>query len=161
MSDIKLIGDKELLAALKDLDYKTQQKFLKRILNDTAQKTFVKKLRQASPVRTGNLRKSMGKVAGRSRRVATVFAGPRMSRGKDKATHSGYVANILENAKPGRRYPKGQALKIGGSFAKSVGPIRKKTNFKGVILNTLKEAESHMAKSIRTIIERTVRKHVR
>lgn len=162
MNDITLIGDTELLAALKELDYKTQQKYLKRILNDTAQKTFVKELRRASPVRTGNLKRSMGKKTGKSRRVATVFAGPRMSHKREKSQYSGWVANILDNAKPGRRYPKNKkAMTINGGFAKSVGPITKKTNFKGVIIRTLKPAERHIAKSVRTIIERTVRKHVR
>ena len=155
--DIKLVGDTELLAALKELDYKTQQKFLKRILNDTATKTFVKRLRIASPERTGNLKKSMGKVTGKSRRVATVFAGPRMG-----GSHKGHVANILEHAKTGRRFPKkGVAMKIGDKFVKSVGPITRKTNFKQVILNTVSEAEGHMSKSVRTIIERVIRKHAR
>jgi len=158
MSDvnIKLVGDVELLAALKDLDYKTQHRFLKRVLNDAANKTIVKNLKQVTPVRTGNLKRSMGVVQGKSRRTATVFAGPRSSRIRDKAQYSGYVANILENAKPGRRYPKkGTALKMGDKFFTSVGPITKKTNFKATIQGSLRQAEEHMTKSIRTIIERT------
>lgn len=161
MSDItlKLTGDKELLQVLRNLDNKTQHKFLKRVVGDAAQKTVVKNLKRESPVKRGNLRRAMGKVMGKSKRVATVFAGPRRSHRNDKADHSGWVANILEHAKDGRRFPKnGQAMKIGNNFVKSVGPIRKKTNFRGVIINSMREAEDHMAKSVRTIIERAVRK---
>jgi hypothetical protein len=160
--DIKLIGDKELIEALRELDFKTQHRFLKGLLTDSANKTIVKNLRQASPVRTGNLRRSMGVIQGKSKKTATVFAGPRMSSRRDKSEYSGWVANILENAKPGRRYPKnGVAMKIGDNFVKSVGPITKKTNFKATINNSLKQAEDHLMKSVRTVIERAWNRKVK
>ena len=156
--DITLVGDEELQKILKQLDYKTQHKFLKRVVNDAGQKTVVKDLKRDSPRgETGNLRRSMGTVRGKSRRNATVFAGPRMG-GK----HKGWVANILENAKPNRRYPKNaKALKIGDNYVKSVGPIKKKTTFRQTIKAAMPAAERHMIKSVRTILEREIRKYKR
>jgi len=155
--DIRLVGDEQLLQIIRGLDVKTQHVVLKRVLRDTAQKTFVRALRRESPVRTGNLKRSMGHVTGKNRRVATVFAGPRMG-----GSHKGYVANILDHAKDNRRFPKeAKALRWNGRYYKSVGPIRKKTNFKQVILNTIPEAQEHQFKAIRTIIEREIRKYAK
>jgi len=155
--DITLIGDKELLQIIHGLDQKTQHVVLKKVLRDTAQKTFVKALRGVSPVRTGNLKRSMGHVSGKSQRVATVFAGPRMGGG-----HKGYVANILDHAKDNRRYPKnGKALKIGDRFYKSVGPIQKKTNFKQTIIQTIPQAIEYQFKALRTIMEREIKRFAR
>jgi len=91
--DIELIGDEELLAVLKDLDYKTQHRFLKRIVSDSAN-IHVKAARRAIPVRRTKLtasgqkwhppgagKKSIGKKMGKSRRTATVFVGPRTNTG--------------------------------------------------------------------------------
>ena len=158
MNDIQLHleGPDALFKIIRGLEAKTQHKILIRVLNDTAQKTFVRNLKIASPVVYGTLRRSMGRVTGKSRRVATVFAGPRMG-----GAHKGWVANILEHAKSGKRYPKGKFLATPWGPRRSVGPIRKRTNFKGVILGTIRQAEAHMFKSIRTIMEREIRKYAR
>lgn len=152
--NIMLIGDEDLLKIIHGLEAKTQHKVLKKVVSDVAQKTFVRELRKVTPVRTGILKRSMGKVMGRSKRNATVFAGPRMG-----GAYKGYVANILDNAKPQRRYPlKGKALKMGNKFFTSVGPIQKKTDFKGTLLRTERMAEEHQFKSIRTIMEREIKR---
>ena len=161
MNDIQLHleGPDALFKIIRGLEVNTQHKILIRVLNDTAQKTFIKALRREAPVRTGKLRRSMGRVTGKSRRVATIFAGPRTG-GRDER-HEGWVANILEHAKSGKRYPKGRILATPWGPRRSVGPIRKRTNFKGVILGTVRQAESHMFKSIRTIMEREIQKYAR
>ena len=163
--DIKLIGDNDLANVLRSLDFATQHKTLKAILRDAGNKEIVTHLKRATPVVTGKLRKSMGVVAGRSKRNATIFVGPRMSHGKTRAGvegYSGWVANILEFAKPGRRTPENaKAFKPffggpgGAGFVTSVGPIRKKTHFSFVITSRLRAAEIHITKSTRTVIERT------
>ena len=155
MSDmsIDLIGDEELLKIIHVLEVKTQHKVLKKVVGDVAQKTYVKELRKATPVKSGNLRRSMGKVAGKSKKNATVFAGPRMG-----GAHKGWVANILEHAKDKRRVPKGQSLVWRGFHFKSVGPIKKRTHFKRTLLSTERLANEHMFKSIRTIMEREIKK---
>lgn len=91
--DITLVGDKELLEVLRQLEYKTQHRILKRVVSDSAN-IYVKAARRAIPVRSdktqrtgtkwhppGAGRKSIGKKMGRSRRVATVFVGPRTNTG--------------------------------------------------------------------------------
>jgi len=163
--DIKLIGDNELAEALRSLDYATQQRELKKILRDAANKTVVAHLKRVAPVRTGALRASMGVITGKSKRKATVFAGPRLSHSKTrsgKAGYSGWVANILENAKPQRRVPqKGKAFKpffgtaSGPGFVTSVGPITKKTHFTYAIQTQLQPAALHITKSTRTVLTRT------
>lgn len=118
MSDLLLLGDEELLAALKELDYKTQHKFLKKVVSDSAN-IYVKAARRRVPIRTTKLyppsvtrqlhptlgrsgkkrarwhppgagRKSISKKAGKSKRVATVFVGPRTNTG-DKKTDGWYL----------------------------------------------------------------------
>ena len=136
--DIRLMGDRELMQALSNMEYATQQKYLKAILRDASTKTMVPLLRNAVPVKTGNLRKSMGSVPGKSRRNAVVFVGPRMSHRKTaegSTEHKGWVANILQNAKDQDRYPeKAKSFRpftgsaAGMEFYKKVGPIRKKIN---------------------------------
>ena len=169
--DIKLVGDNELIEALRALDYATQQRELKKILKDSGNQTIVKALQRASPVRTGTLRRSMGTIMGKSRSKATVFVGPRMSHTKTRQgsdQYSGWVANILENAKPGRRYPeKSKAFKpffgsaSGPGFVKSVGPIRNRTHFTYAITSNLMAAELHITKSVRTVITRTWNRKVK
>ncbi|MBG7617398.1 MAG: hypothetical protein IZT57_03395, partial [Chloroflexi bacterium] len=125
MSDvgISLLGDEDLMKALQALDYATQQKFLKSILRDTSTKTVVPFVRRFTPQgQTGNLKKSIGHVTGKSKKVATVFVGPRMSHNKSREGEVGYkgwVANILEFAKNTDRTPeKSEAFKpFSGSAA--------------------------------------------
>lgn len=163
--DIQLIGDEEIYSVLSGLDYRVQQIELKKILRDTANQTIVKALKQHSPVRTGGLQKSMGVITGKSKRSAVVFAGPRMSHHPDKAKtggYSGWVANILENAKPDKRYPtKAKALFPFDypNWYRSVGPIRRKTNFTSVMRSSLVDAQNHFTKSVRKILEREVKKY--
>lgn len=167
--DITLVGDKELLRTLENLDYATQHKYLKAILRNTSAKTVVPFVRQATPRgQTGNLRKSIGTITGKSKSTATVFVGPRLSHKKSREGNDGYsgwVANILEFAKPHDRVPKdAKAFKpffgtaAGPGFVRKVGPIKKKTNLTWAITSRLNPAEIHMTKSIRTVIERTWKK---
>ncbi len=164
--DIKLIGDDELLGVLRNLDYATQQKYLKAILRDTSVKTVKPFVKQATPRgQTGNLRKSIGEVTGKSKRTATVFVGPRLSHRKTRegdTGHKGWVANILEFAKPQDRVPENaKAFKpffgsaAGPGFVRKVGPIKKKTNLTWAISSRMGAAEVYMTKAIRTVIERT------
>jgi len=169
--DIKLVGDNELSAALRSLDYATQQRALKAILRDAGNNTIVKALKAITPVRTGKLQKSMGVVSGRNRRRATVFVGPRMSHiqtARGREGYSGWVANILENAKDHDRVPlKAKSFKpfsgtgAGPEFFKKVGPIRKRIHFSYAIESNIKNAEVHIIKSTRKVIERTWNRKVK
>ena len=151
MSEIRLIGDKELMQALTQLEYKTQHRVLKKVVNDTARETIVKPLQNASPVgNTGNLRKSMGTKAGRSRKNAVVFAGPRMG-----GSHKGYIANILEHGKDEKRVPKrARALATPWGPRRSVAGVKARPFVRPTIERNLPNAERHLATSIRKIIER-------
>ena len=101
---VALYGDEELMAMIRELEYKLQHKFLKQLLRDVAMQTYVKQLRLASPRgETGNLYRSFGTVTGKSRKNAVVFAGPRMG-GKNR-NWEGWVANIIEYNKGKERYP--------------------------------------------------------
>jgi HK97 gp10 family phage protein len=87
--DIQIMGMEQMQAALKELDYKTQHRFIKRVVNDAAN-IYVKAAKRQVPVRRtklmptgenwhppGTSKKSIMKKAGKSRRTATVFVGPR------------------------------------------------------------------------------------
>ena len=172
MSDdlsIDLIGDEDLLRALNNLNYVTQHKVLKKILSDTATKTFVKELKRESPVGpTGNLRRSMGKKTGKSRRVATVFAGPRMSHSREKTNYSGWLANIIEFNKFQDRYPgkdrrgvKKKRPRTPHGIRVHSGVFPLKPFVIKTILRTVRVAEDHIIKSVRTVIEREWKKHVK
>lgn len=93
MSDIniKLVGDKELLRVFSGLDFKLQQKSLKKVVGNAAQ-SLVGPLRSEIPKRTtgiantgknakwhppGLAKKSISKKLGRSRRSAVYFVGPK------------------------------------------------------------------------------------
>lgn len=152
--DIKLVGDQELMKVLTNLEYKTQHKVLKRVVGDAAQKTMVGPIRSVTPVRSGTLKSSVGKKAGKSKRSAVVFAGPLMG-GK----HKGYVANILEHGKGTKRTPKNsKALSTPWGPRMSVAGIKAKPFVRPTILANLKNAENHIFKSIRTIMEREMKK---
>lgn len=171
--DISMIGDKELLRALENLDYKTQHKELKRILRDTATQTFVKRLRQASPKgKTGNLKRSMGHVSGKSRRVATIFAGPRMSVGKRREgskEHSGWLANIIEFNKHQPRYPgvdkygrkRKRPMLPDGSIRKHSGVFPLGPFVVRTILNTIRMAEEYEMKAVRKLIQKEWNKYTK
>lgn len=171
--DIKLVGDEELNQVLTNLDYKTQHKVLKRVVNDAAQKTIVKAVKAAAPVGkgvkgtqfssigTGNLKRSIGTVSGKSKRSAVVFAGPRTKSKYQKrtSTNMGFVANIIEHGKNKRRVPTtAKALSTPWGPRKSVKGIPARPFVKPNILSQLKPAENHIFKSIRTIMEREMKK---
>ena len=168
--DLKLVGDDELLAALRGLDYKTQHKQLKRILRDTSQKTVVKRLRQNSP-KSSRLKKSFGTVTGKSRSVATVFAGPRIPTqgGAKTTTNQGYLANIIEFNKFQLRYPGvtrwGQPRKRprlpDGSVRRHSGVFRWRPFIRRTLLLSLHEASNYQAKAIRNLITKEWNKHKR
>lgn len=155
--DIKLVGDDALLAVIKNLDYKLQHQKLKQILTDAANKTVVKELKANSPVRSGNLRRSMGVKAGKNKRSAMVFVGPRMG-GK----YTGYIANVIEFNKGKDRYPGKRSKRPRTPEGIRVHSGRMPTTHKGFvkksILSKIKDAENHLAKSIRTIAEREMKK---
>ena len=172
MSDINigLIGGKELLRALENLDYSTQHKELKKILRDTATQTFVKRLKQAAPP-SQTLKKSFGHVTGKSRRVATIFAGPRMSLKKAREGDEGYkgwLANIIEFNKFQNRYPgkrRGGGLKKRPKTPMGVrrhsgvfpwGPFQIRT-----ILNTIRYAEDYQIKAVRKLILKEWKKYTK
>ena len=166
--DISLIGDEDLLKILRGLDYKTQQKELKRILRDTATQTFIKRLKQDSPP-SRTLKKSMGHVTGKSRRVATIFAGPRMSLKKASEGNEGYkgwLANIIEFNKFQPRYPGKDRTGRPKKRPRTPDGIRRHS---GIfpwrpyiiqsILRTTREAEEYEFKAIRKLIMKEWNKH--
>jgi hypothetical protein len=169
--DITLIGDEELTRVLRNLDYKTQHKVLKRIVNDASQKTIAKELKAKAPNRSGRLKASMGTKAGKSKRSAVSFVGPRVPGGsKDKITNTnqGYIANVIEFNKGQKRYPgfdkkKGEIRKRpkapwGVRLHSGVMPTTKKGFIKRAVESQMKPAEMHIIKSLRTIMVREMNK---
>ena len=160
--DLTLIGDEELIKALEGLDYRTQQNSLKRILRDTATQTFVKSLRQDAPA-SQTLKKSMGHVTGKSRRVATVFAGPRMG-----GQHKGWLANIIEFNKFKPRYPGRDRRGVQKKRPKTPMGVRRHS---GVfpwrpfvvqsILRTIPAAKAYEMKAVRKLITKEWNKYVK
>jgi hypothetical protein len=135
-----------------DLDARTNLKTLRAILRNTGTKVYVPKLRahatgyakyqytdkrgrvRAYPS-TGNLRRSMGNITGKDRRVATVFVGPRMARGadRDSGAFKGWVVNILENWKD---------------------PTKRRTRFKAVHLSQVRRAEKDIHRAVEWIVKK-------
>lgn len=165
--NIKVVGDAEIMAALQALDQAVALKYLRAILRDVGNKAVVPLLRHAVPLGpTGNLRASMGVVTGKSKSNAVVFVGPRMSHKRDmkgdrKQGYQGWVANILEFAKPGDRRPaNAKAFRpfdgdaSGPFFFKKVGPIKKKTNIRFAVTKSVGPARLQIEKSMRTVVER-------
>jgi hypothetical protein len=111
--DIKLIGDKELLRAFRELDVKTQHKRLHQVLSHAGNipkkaasqviPTRRTKLKQSGrkwhPPGTG--KKSIMKKRGRSKRNATLFVGPRTGTGSYK--NDAYYLKVWDLYKPGKR----------------------------------------------------------
>jgi len=165
--DIKLLGYNELTEVLRNLDYATQHKILKSILRNTGTKEIIPYVKRVTPQgQTGNLKRSIGNVTGRSKINATVFVGPRMSHKRSMGSneYSGWVANILEYAKGTDRFPeKAKAFKPfsggagGPAFYKKVSGIKKRTNLTFAIKSRLHPAEVYIEKATRTVIERAWR----
>jgi hypothetical protein len=111
--DLKLIGDKELLAAFRDLDHKTQHKRLHQVLNHVAN-IPKKAIAAAIPIRNtkisptgkkwhppGLAKRSVIKKRGRSKKNAVLFVGPRAKTGDYKT--DAYYIRIWDLYSPGKR----------------------------------------------------------
>jgi HK97 gp10 family phage protein len=155
--DITLLGDKELMSVLTNLPYKVQHKVLKRVVNDAAN-PMVKEIRANTPVGpTGNLKKSIGKKAGRSKKSAVVFVGPRIG-GKSDASMKGYVANILEHSKGRVRKPKGKLLSTPWGPRRFVRGFPARPFVRPAMKRSIKTVENNMFTSLRKIIQKELNK---
>lgn len=146
--DVKLIGDKELMKVLAGLEFKLQQKTLKKVVGNAAQ-TLVRPLRNEIPKRTTGLvqgknskwhpsglgKKSIGKKVGRSKRSAVYFVGPKGPKG-DYLRDPWYLKFWEFGA-----YGKNRNMKITRFFERN-----------------LKNTGAMMIKSIRVIMEREMKK---
>lgn len=148
---LDLIGDDELLAAFRELEYKTQHRALKRIVSNAAN-IYVKAAKRQVPIRKtrlqptpgttwrppGTSRKAIMKKMGRSRRTATVFVGPRTGPRADPKS-AWYL-----------KFPEYGTSKM-QPFAW----------FRIAYASNKDKVERNMMKSMRTIIERTWAKKVK
>lgn len=152
--DLKLIGDDELLRILRGLENKTQHRILKKVVSNAAN-IYVKGAKGVIPRRTTNLtppsvtmgkkrkpwhppgtgKKSPIKKAGKSKRSATYFVGPKTGTG-DRRTDAWYLRFWEE----GTKYLTGTHA-IKGSY---------ETNTQSV--------ENNMFRAMRTIMEREIKK---
>jgi hypothetical protein len=147
--DIKLVGDKELQKVFSGLENKLQHKQLKKVVGNVAQ-TVVTPLRREIPKRTTGLantgankkwhppglgKKSIGKKVGRSRKNAVYFVGPKGPVG-DYMRDPWYLKFWEYGA-----YGKNRNLKIKKFFERN-----------------LVRMEDRMAKSMRVIMEREMKK---
>lgn len=150
--DVELLGDEELLRVLRGLPEKVGTKVMRRVMNDSAN-PMVKEIRNNAPVGpTGNLRRSIGKVAGKSRRSVVLFVGPRTGGGK-KTKHKGFIANILEHSKEQPRYPKtARFLSTPWGPRRYVGPMKRNVFVRPAIERTLRVVEKGFIGSLRKII---------
>jgi len=147
--DVNLLGDDELYQVFNGLEYKTQRKFLKKVVGNAAQ-TIVPGLKKEIPKRTTNLvnagnsnkfhspglgRKSIGKKIGRSKKNVVWFVGPKGPKG-DYKRDPFYLKWIEFGA-----YGKNRNLYI--------------TRY---LKRNLKKVENHFEKSMRIIIQREMKK---
>lgn len=152
MIDVKLLGADELKQVFSNLEYKLQQKELKRILRG-AGTNVARALRRASPKKSGTLSKSMGVVTGRNKRGATVFVGPR------KGEYKGYIANVLEFGKNVTRVPKTKkALNTPWGPRRSVAGIKAQPFVKKTIEREMKNTEQYIEASMRKLIDKELSK---
>ena len=155
--DLNLIGDEELLKALQQLEYKTQHKYIKRIVSD-ASNIYVKAAKKQVPVRRTKLypppvspgkkrrpwhppgtgKKNIIKKAGRSKRTATYFVGPRTGTG-DRRKDAWYL-----------KFPEYGTKKMPGRFWFRIAYAANKDR-----------VEDNMIKSARKVITRTWNRHVK
>lgn len=156
-----IVVTKEFDDAIDKLEGRVQIKNMKKILRTTAKKVYMQPLKSNSPSKSGKLRRSFGTVTGKSRYQATMFIGPRVPRGyrnmsdEEKAAtkYGGWVANILEYAKPGRRFPKNATvLKTPWGYRKSVGPIRKRTRFRAIMQSLSRKALDTNASELKKLL---------
>lgn len=121
-TSIKLMGDKELLAAFRELDFVTQHKRLHQVLSDAA-RIPKKAVRQVIPTRSEKLsppssgararrtgankwhppglgRRSVMQKRGRSKKSATLFVGLRSKTGSYKT--DAYYLRIWDLHSPGK-----------------------------------------------------------
>lgn len=111
--DIKLVGDKELLLAFRELDNKTQHKRLHQVLSNVGN-IPQKAMKAVIPIRKdkrnqigekwhppGAGKKSITKKRGRSRQSAVLFIGPRTRTGNYET--DAYYLKFWEYFRPGRK----------------------------------------------------------
>lgn len=111
--DLTLIGDDELLAAFRELGFKTQHKRLHQVMSH-AGNIPKKAMREVIPVRKtktnesgkkwhppGTGRKSITKKRGRSKKTATLFIGPRVRTGNYHT--DAFYLKFWEFYRPGAR----------------------------------------------------------
>lgn len=127
---------------LEDLDHRTRPKVQKAILRDVANRVFKSKLRAHAATfnrysKTGNLKRSMGNITGKSKRVSTIFHGPRMATMgvRDPMNYKGWVTNILENVKPGSH-------------------IKRRSHFRWIHERNRQRAEMEVYRSIARVLRR-------
>ena len=157
-----LVNAQDFYKMVDKVEGRTQVTNLRKVLRNTAKKVYIPSLKSASPKGdTGKLRASWGTITGKSRYQATMFVGPRVPRGyrlmsdeKKKAQkYGGWVSNILEFAKTGRRYPKnGKFLKTPWGPRTSVGPIKRRTRFRAIMKSKSKTALADMARGVEQLI---------
>lgn len=145
---VDLLGDEDLFKVLNGLEYKAKHKFLKKVVSDAAQ-VLVKPTRAVIPIRKTNLkpsnskywhtpgtgRKSIGKKAGKSKRSAVSFVGPRTGTGNPST--DGYYLKWWER---GTKFRTG-SRKIEGAYR-----------------SNLKRVENNMVVSLRKIMKKEMNK---
>ena len=127
-----------LVEALRKEEFKVQEKKLRAIIRNAERKIIVPAMKAHAPVgETGNLKRSIGIIAGKRKFGTFMFAGPRMATAGDRSKHlhSGWVANILQNWK-----------------GKNKG--RAGTNFGWVIERTIPKADQEIFLSIQNVLGR-------
>jgi hypothetical protein len=156
MSDfnVDLLGDEELRNIFRNMEYSVQHKFLKKVVRDSA-KPMVKEIRANTPRgATGNLYRAIGTKDGKSKRSAVVFVGPRMG-----GQYRGFIANILEFSKERIRRPKrSKFLSTPWGPRRYVGRLRRIEFVLPAIRRTIGVVEKGMTNSIRTILNREIKK---
>lgn len=162
--NIQVLGIDELLKVLSNLDYKTQQKELKKITNDVGRKVFVQPMKAAHPYSV--IKRSIGIKTGKNRKNAVTFVGPRMGGNENQrasGNYSGWLANIIEFNKGEQRYPKidkrtgprkRPKTPDGIRIHSGIMPLTGKGEMAKAIINNLKRAESYFSKSVRDVIQR-------
>ena len=160
-----IVVTKDFYKAVDRLEGRVQMTEMKKILRNTARKIYIPALKSASPGK-GKLKASWGTVTGKHRTTATIFIGPRVPRGYNKmsddekraAKYGGWVANILDFAKPHRRYQnmdnKSGLLRTPWGVRTSVGPIKKKTRFRIIMRMKALRALAHTERELKKLLER-------
>ena len=146
--DLKLIGDDEILAAFRELDFRTQHKRLHQVLNNAGnipKKAIqeVVRVRRTKIKRSGKkwhppgtARKNIVKVRGKNKKRPTLFVGPRATSPVDYSRDAFYL-KIWDLYSPGKK-------RVVSAMDRS-----------------LPRAQQEIFNSMRTILQRAWNKHVR